>query len=130
MASRSASLQRRFPHRIDIPLLLLGSGVLMAWGLVTPAVETHALFWRNEYSIILNLRQMSEDGRHAAAAIIALCSIVYPFSKLALLLFFWFLPFPARWRWRSIQFVRLLGRWSMVDVFTMTSIILGSMTIG
>jgi uncharacterized paraquat-inducible protein A len=129
-APRSASLHRRFPNRLDIPMLLVASTALLGLGLITPAVETQALFWRNEYSILLNLRQMSDEGRHVAAAIIAMCSVVYPATKLALLFFFWLFPFPAKWRWKSIQFIRVLGRWSMVDVFTIVAILLGSMTIG
>lgn len=127
-APRSASLRRRFPRRTDIPLLLLASGILIGLGLIMPALETQALFWRNEYSILLNLKQMSESGRDAAA-IIALCSVIYPAAKLALLTFFWLFPFPARWRSRSIKLIRLLSRWSMVDVFTIVSIVLASMTI-
>src|SRR5262245_56637117 len=129
-APRSASLHRRFPKRFDIPMLLGGSAILIGLGVVTPAVKTQTLFWKDEYSILLNVKQMSSDGRHAAAAIIAVCSVAYPAAKLGLLTFFWLCPFPAKWRWRSIQFIRLLGRWSMVDVFTIVSIVLASLTIG
>jgi uncharacterized paraquat-inducible protein A len=129
-ARRSASLQKRHPRRFDIPLLLVLSAVLIGLGLMTPAVETRVLFWRNEYPILSNIHQMSKDGRHTAATILAICSIVYPAAKIGLLTFFWMFPFPATWRWRSIQLIRLLGRWGMVDVFTITSIVLASLTIG
>jgi uncharacterized paraquat-inducible protein A len=129
-ASRNASLRRRFRKRLDIPVLLLASAGLISAGLLTPAVKTQALFWRDEYSILLNVRELSDDGRLAAAAIIALCSVIYPAVKLSLLSFFWLFPFPATWRWRSIQLIRLLGRWGMVDVFAVMTIVLASMTIG
>lgn len=129
-ASRNASLRRRFPRRIDIPVLLLASAGLITAGLITPAVETEALFWRNEYSILLNVRELSAEGKRTTAAIIALCSVAYPAAKLLLLAFFWLFPFPAKWRWRSIQFIRILGRWGMVDVFAVATIVLASMTIG
>jgi uncharacterized paraquat-inducible protein A len=129
-APRNASLRRRFPRRIDIPVLLLASAGLIAAGLITPAVETEALFWHDEYSILLNLRQLSEDGKHTVAAVIALCSVAYPATKIALLTFYWLFPFHAKWRWRSIQFIRLLGRWGMVDVFAVVTIIVASMSIG
>jgi uncharacterized paraquat-inducible protein A len=129
-APRNASLRRRFRKRIDIPVLLLASAGLISAGLLTPAVTTEALFWRDEYSILLNVRQMSEDGKHTAAVVITLFSVVYPAVKLALLTFFWLFPFPAKWRWRSIQLIRLLGRWGMVDVFAVVAIVLASMAIG
>lgn len=129
-APRSASLRRRFPGRIDIPALILISAALIGTGLSIPAVETRALFWREEYSIILNMQEMSRDGKHAAATILAVCAVGYPAVKVGLLGFFWLFPFPAAWRWRSIQLLRLLGRWGMVDVMAMASIIAASMTIG
>lgn len=127
---RSASLRRQYPRRIDIPGLIVLSAVLIGVGLTTPAVETQALFWRDEYSILFNVKQMSREGKHAAATIIAVCSVAYPAAKIGLLSFFWLFPFPPKWRWRSIQLVRLLGRWAMVDVFAITSIVLASLTIG
>jgi len=130
MPARSASLQRRHPNRVDIPFLLVLSTGLIGLGLMMPAVETQALFWRNEYSILLNVRELSKEGKHVAATIIALCSVGYPAIKIGLLSFFWLFPFPAQWRLRSIQLIRALGRWGMVDVFTITSIVLASMTIG
>ena len=129
-AKRSASLRRRYPRRIDVPVLIVVSTVLITVGLLTPAVETEVLFWNDRYSILFNLAQMSREGNHVAATIIAACSVAYPAVKIGLLSFFWLFPFPATWRWRSIQLVRILGRWGMVDVFALTSIVLASATIG
>lgn len=107
------------------------SAVLLAIGLMLPALETRTLiFWRSESSILRNIQQLSADGKETAAAVLTACSIIYPAAKLALLAFFWLFPFPSRWRWRSIQLIRLLGRWGMVDVIAMASIVLASLTIG
>jgi len=112
-------------------MLLLASGVLLALGLLLPAMQTRtAFFWRDEYSIYMNVLRMSREGRQSAATILAICSIAYPLGKLALLGYFWLMPFPDRWRSGIIRLLRLLGRWSMVDVFAMSAIILASMTIG
>lgn len=128
---RSASLRKRYCKRWDIPLLLLGSGLLILWGLTLPAVETRTLvLWRNEYSILLNLQNLSREGKQVAATILALCAVVYPAVKLIVLTYFWMAPFPYVWRARVIRVLQLLGRWSMVDVFTVTTIILASLTIG
>jgi len=130
-ASRSASLRRRFPRRVDVPFLLMASAALLAVGVTLPALETHTLFfWHSESSIFSNIQQLSDDGKRTAALILAVCSIAYPAAKLALLTFFWLFPFPSAWRWRSIKLIRLLGRWGMVDVVAMASIVLASLTIG
>lgn len=128
---RSASLARRFPRRLDIPFLLVASGVLLGVGITLPALETRTLFfWRDEYSIYMNVMDLSREGRQIAATILAACAIIYPVSKLILLGLFWLFPFPYVWRSRFIRLLRLLGRWSMVDVFAITAIVLGSLTIG
>ena len=94
-------------------------------------METRTLLlWRNEYSILLNLQSLSRDGKQVAAALLALCAVVYPALKLSVLAYFWLAPFPYKWRSRVIKILRLLGRWSMVDVFTVMTIILASLTIG
>jgi len=130
-ARRSASLRRRFPRRVDVPLLLLTSAALLATGLLMPALETRTLgLWRDEHSILANILQLSKDGKDTAAMILGVCSVIYPGVKLALLTFFWHFPFPSSWRWRSIQLIRLLGRWGMVDVVAVASIVLASLTIG
>lgn len=113
-----------------MPLLLLATGAMLALGLMLPAMQTRtALFWRDEYSIYMNVLRMSREGRQSTAAILAICSIAYPLAKLGLLGYFWLMPFPDRWRAGIIRLLRLLGRWSMVDVFAMSAIILASMTI-
>lgn len=124
-------MSRRYPRRIDIPLLLCLSGLLLGYGLTLPALETRTLlFWRDEYSILTNILELGRTDRQFAAAILAGCSIVYPASKLLVLIYFWLMPFPFRWRSRLIRFLHLLGRWSMVDVFTISAIVLASATIG
>lgn len=130
-ARRSASLLRRNPHRLDVPLLLFVTAALLTFGLTTPALETRTLIlWRDEYSILHNIQQLYHDDKLTAACILAACSVVYPATKLALLWFFWLLPFPASWRMGSIRLIRLLGRWCMVDVLTITAIVLASLSIG
>lgn len=114
-----------------MPLLLLLSGGLVLSGLLLPAFETRTLMlWRSEYSILLNVQQLSRDDKHAAATILALCSVVYPALKLTTLAFFWLFPFPYRWRLRVIALLRVLGRWAMVDVLTIVTVVLASLTIG
>ncbi|MHC4991465.1 MAG: paraquat-inducible protein A [Planctomycetota bacterium] len=128
---RSTALTHRFPYRIEVPALLLASGVLLALGITMPALETRTFFfWREEYSISMNVAELHREGRRPAAFILAACAIVYPATKLLLLGYFWTMPFPRRWRSTAIRLLRLLGRWAMVDVFTISAIIVASSTIG
>ncbi len=128
---RSASLRKRYRKRVDVPVLLLASGGLILAGLLLPAFETRTLLlWRDEYSILLNVQALSQQDKHVAATILALCSVVYPALKFGMLAFFWLLAFPYRWRARVISLLRVFGRWAMVDVFTIVTVVLASLTVG
>ncbi len=125
------SLAARYPWRLDVPLLLSVSLVLLAQGLTMPAMEIRALiFWVDQYSIISNIQNLYVKGKEPAAIALAVCSVGYPSVKILALLFLWLAPFPASWRSRCVHLMRLLGRWSLVDVFAVTAIVVGSRTLG
>ncbi len=125
------SLAARHPWRLDVPVLLSASLVLVVLGLLLPAMEIRALiFWLHKYSIISNIENLYRRGKETAALILAACSVVYPLLKIFALFFLWFIPFPADWRRILLRLLRLLGRWSMLDVIAVTAIVLASRVIG
>src|SRR5262249_23734351 len=124
------SLAARHPWRLDVPLLLCTSLVLLAQGLTRPALEIHALiFWNEQFSILSNIASMYGEGRHGTALLLAGCSVVYPALKIMTLLVLWAVPFPPRFRSRIVRALRLLGRWAMIDVLTITAIVAVSRTV-
>jgi paraquat-inducible protein A len=124
-------LAARHPWRFDVPLLLSASLVLLALGLTLPAMQIRTLiFWVDQYSIISNIQHLYHDGKRPAAIVLTSCSIVYPVMKIAALFYLWLAPFPPRWRRRVVHLLRLLGRWSLVDVLAVTAIVAGSRTLG
>jgi uncharacterized paraquat-inducible protein A len=124
------SLIARHPRRLDIPLLLGGSLVLLYHGLTMPALEIRALLiFRDEHSILSNIESLYRQGRRPAALTLAGCSVAYPAAKNALLMGLLFVPFPAGGRRALIRLLRLLGRWSMLDVFAVTAIVVGSRVV-
>ena len=128
---RIRSLATRFPRRLDVPLLLGASLVLLLSGLSMPLLETRTLlFWRDEHSIIANIVDMHKEEKLVAAVILASGCVGYPLLKIGALFFLWIVPFPARWRSRCVGLLRLLGRWSMVDVVAVAAIVLASRAIG
>ncbi len=125
------SLAARHPWRLDIPLLLSISLLLLAQGLTTPAMEVRVLLvWRDEYSILSNIKFLYLHGRRPAAVALAACSVAYPAGKILALLFFWLAPFSRPWRRRIIHGLRLLGRWSLLDVLAITVFVTGSRVMG
>ncbi len=124
------SLASRHPWRLDVPVLLSASLVLLAQGLTMPALQITAfIFWRNEFSIIENIQRLYEGDHRPAAIALALCSVVYPVGKITLLFAMWLIPAPARWRRGCVRLLRLLGRWSMLDVLAITALVVGSRSI-
>ena len=124
-------LAARHPWRFDVPLLLSISLVLLARGLTMPAMEIRTLiFWVDQYSIITNIQNFLRHGKVPAAATLAACSIAYPVLKISALFFLWLTPFPVTWRRRLVHLLRLLGRWSLLDVLAVTAIVAGSRTLG
>jgi paraquat-inducible protein A len=116
---------------LDVPALMSLAGVLIALGLTQPALETRTfIFWRNEYSLLGNVLELRRDGRTAQWIALATCSIVYPAGKLLLLVYFWLMPSPRAWRSRSIRILRLLGRWSMLDVITIAAVLVAGYAVG
>ena len=124
------SLAARHPWRLDVPLLLSVSLVLLFAGLTMPAMQITAfIFWRSEFSILENIQRLYDGDRRPAAIALAFCSVIYPAFKIALLFVLWLMPSPARWRRGCVRMLRLLGRWSLLDVFAMTVLVVGSRAI-
>ncbi len=124
------SLAARHPWRFDVPLMLSVSLVLLAQGLTMPAMQIPAfIFWQSEYTIIENILHLYESDRRPAAIALAVGAVAYPSVKIMMLFFLWLAPFPARWRRRCVRLMRLLGRWSMLDVMAITVLVVGSSQI-
>ena len=124
------SLAARHPWRLDVPLLLSVSLVLLFQGLTMPAMQITAfIFWRSEFSILENIQRLYEGDRRPAAIALALGSVLYPAFKIALLFVLWLMPSPARWRRGCVRVLRMLGRWALLDVFAITVLVVGSRSI-
>ncbi len=65
------SLASRHPWRLDVPLLLSASLVLLAEGLTMPALQITAfIFWRSEFSILENIQRLYEGDRRPAGIVL------------------------------------------------------------
>ena len=87
------------------------------------------VLWRDEYSILSNISHFWDQGRYEASVILAVCSVAYPLIKILMLFYMLLAPFPPRCRRRVVRFMRLLGRWSLLDVMAVAAIVLGSRVI-
>ena len=101
----------------DILLLILG------WLMPIMTVE-RLLFLSERLSILAGVGQLWAHGDYALFAVIVLFSIVFPMVKLILALFLWYLVDANSVSLvRSLRWMEILGRWSMLDVFVIAFIV-------
>lgn len=125
--STPKALRQSHPKRFQIPLLLLVSGALLAYGLYAPVltIQKKILFWEegNTFSIISGCISLFREGHIFLSVIIFFFSVVFPVAKLIALLSIWALKFSERRRQSVLTWLEALGKWSMLDVFVVAIIV-------
>jgi paraquat-inducible protein A len=120
----SKSLRQRYPRRIEVPLLILLSFVLLLIALSMPLMKVEKMvLWKNEYSVIAGVQGLWAQGQYVLASILFFFSIVFPMCKLAMLGFLWFVRLAEQRRQMVLHWLGVLGKWSMLDVFVVAILI-------
>jgi paraquat-inducible protein A len=118
------SLRDRYPRRIEVPLLILLSLVLLLIALSLPLMTVQKMvLWKNEYSVIAGVHGLWEQRQYALAIILFFFSIVFPIFKLAALAFVWAVRLTEQKRETVLRWLGILGKWSMLDVFVVAILI-------
>lgn len=111
------SLFAEHPRRLDIPLMILASLVILYFGLTQPVVRmTSALSGDSSYSVIGGLVKFWQAGDYFIGFLIFLFSALFPVVKLAAMLWLWSAPTVREDRRRNLRIIEPLGKWSMLDV--------------
>ncbi|MBI1372964.1 MAG: hypothetical protein GC159_09410 [Phycisphaera sp.] len=120
----AASLRQHYPTRWYLPALVVANIALLIVALNLPFMSVAKLvFFQEDYSLIHSIRGMIEEHNYVLAVIIFSFSILFPFAKLAALLYLWFAPIASENRRRSLVWLSVLGKWSMLDVFVVAILI-------
>src|SRR5260221_8699007 len=107
----SQSLRDQYPRRIEVPLLILLSFVLLLIALSLPLMKVEKMvFWKNEYSVIAGVRGLWEQGQYALAIILFFFSVVFPIFKLATLAFVWMVRLAESKRKSALRWLGILGK--------------------
>jgi len=130
MAPTKKSLRDLYPHRPDVPLLIfLALAVLLA-GLSLPILQVDkTVFWRhweNRYSVLIGISELAKSGDWLLAIILFFFSMVFPFVKLAALIWIWFWKLTDAQRMKTLHWLEILGKWSMLDVFAVAILIVAA----
>jgi len=112
------SLQQTHTKRIDIPLLLVTSLILLIAGLFLPVIDLKEMvFWKSSFSVTSGISNLFKEGYYILGIIILFFSIVFPIFKLTVLSMIWFSKLTDETRNNYLYWLGLLGKWSMLDVF-------------
>jgi len=130
MTASKKSLRDLYPHRLDVPLLIfLALAVLLA-GLSLPILQVDkTVFWRhweNRYSVLLGIIELTKSGDWLLAIILFFFSMVFPFIKLAALIWIWFWKLTDAERMKMLHWLEILGKWSMLDVFAVAILVVAA----
>jgi len=103
----------------------LGALVLFPIGIMMPMVAIERFGHRQETSIVGGVSELLSSGHGILAAVILLCSIVFPALKLAglLVLSIERIPFGVRARARTWRLLEVTGRWGMLDVLLVAALV-------
>ena len=124
MNPRRKSLKELYPRRIDVPLSILLSAVLLAIGLSLPLLKVRQMiFWKSEYSVIRGVLELANQGDYILALVLFFFCVVFPIVKLLTLWIIWEVKLTDDKRGQFLKWLGTLGKWSMLDVFVVAIII-------
>ena len=118
------ALRDRYSGRIEVPIMIVASLVLLLVGLSLPLAKVEKMvFWRTDYSVFKGVASLWEESQYALAAILFFFSIVFPLTKLSALGVIWNVRLAEARRQQVLWWLGMLGKWSMLDVFVVAILI-------
>ena len=124
------SLKDLYPNRADVPALIGLATVVLVAGLSLPILTVEkTVFWRhweNHYSVFVGVMELAKSGDWLLAVILFFFSMVFPFAKLLSLTTLWYRRMSGAERAKTLHWLNLLGKWSMLDVFVVAILIVAA----
>ena len=122
--SEKLSLRKLKTGHWYMPFLILTDiGFLIAgWSLPTLKL-TKAIFFTSTYSIWAGITELWKSNHYFLAGLIFFFSMIFPTGKLLTLLAVWFVPLTHNVRSKFLNWLEILGRWSMLDVYVVAIMI-------
>lgn len=81
------------------------------------------VFWQNDYSVITGITGLFEQKEYFLSAILFFFCLVFPILKLITLFFMWQFKLAQRTQHKILDWLGVLGKWSMLDVFVVAILI-------
>ena len=130
MTPTKKSLKDIHNGRPDVPLLIGLAFVVLLAGLSLPILTVQkTVFWRhweNHYSVFVGVIELAKSGDWLLAVILFFFSMVFPFAKLFSLATLWYRKLSEAERLKTLHWLGVLGKWSMLDVFVVAILIVAA----
>lgn len=124
------SLKDLHPEQREVPFLIGTAFVVLLAGLSLPILTVEkTVFWRhweNHYSVFVGVVELAKHGDWLLAIILFFFSMVFPFVKLLALVILWFRRLTQAERMKTLHWLGVLGKWSMLDVFAVAILIVAA----
>ncbi len=117
------SLQAAYPQYFYIPILIVAASALFLTGIFMPVLTLKSLISKNTFSILSGIENLWIEKHYALVFTIFFFSIVFPAAKLLSLTWLWFARVTNHQRKKALFWLKVLGKWSMLDVFVVAVII-------
>ncbi len=117
MKAGCRSLGQIFPGHGGLPALIFLSACLLVAGIFMPVLTVKQVFMTNTFSVLSGIQNLWLEHNIILALIIFFFSIVFPTAKLVILFWIWAFPLADERRKQTIYWLKVLGKWSMLDVF-------------
>lgn len=116
------SFWNRFQYGL-VNLFLLAATLAFGIGIWAPLLTlTKMMLIQNTFSIVSGIWQLYLEREYVLFAILALFTLAMPVVKLGLLFYAWNRPRTAHER--SLRWMEMVGKWSMLDVFVVAVLIM------
>ncbi len=124
------SSSKNGPARGIAATVVVVSAITFVVSLALPTVTFDTIISAEEtYSIYGGIESFWEDGNYILASIVFLFSIIFPITKLVALSVILLQRGSRAARHRAVEWLELLGKWSMLDVFIIC-VFVGAIRLG
>ena len=122
--SEKQSMQQLKSRHWYIPVMIMAAMGLLIAGWSYPTLKlTKVIFFTDTYSIWAGIMELWKADLYFLAGLIFFFSMIFPLAKLLVLMVIWFTPLMQETRSRYLDWLEMLGRWSMLDVFVLATLI-------
>ena len=111
-------------EKLIVNLLLVLSVAVFIIGIQAPILTlTKLIFMHNTFSVLSGITQLARDGQYTLFVIITVFTLVVPCLKISVLVAAWNTPWKEQPQQRMLEWLSILGKWSMLDVFVVAVLI-------